>query len=117
MSRRRNRAAIASGREFKLVWNRLAPKKAVATAWRALWNCLPTKSNLVKRNIISSLEESLCPFCGDEVESVGHLFLDCRGTSPIWCMIEILLVVFGCASYGLFGIGGIRLSLKVGPTC
>lgn len=42
----------AWGKEFEVLWKNFAPPKAAATAWTALWNRLPTRTNLRKRKVL-----------------------------------------------------------------
>ena len=42
--------------------------------WRALKNILPTEENLFKRRV---LEDAICMFCNQEVESTRHVLWDC----------------------------------------
>lgn len=44
----------AWGKEFEVLWKNFAPPKAAATAWTALWNRLPTRTNLRKRKVLDS---------------------------------------------------------------
>jgi hypothetical protein len=69
---------------FKVIWKSLAPSKAAALAWRALLDRLPTRMNLFKRRIIMQVEECLCVFCGEELETAAHLFLYCPRITQLW---------------------------------
>ena len=51
-------------------------------AWRLLWDRLPTKDNLAKRQIL--INSDLCPFCHSKPESVPHLFFTCEKIQPLW---------------------------------
>ncbi|KHN01613.1 hypothetical protein glysoja_034399, partial [Glycine soja] len=50
--------------------------------WRLLKDRLPTKGNLVRRNVI--IQDAGCPLCGQVQEEVGHLFFNCQRTLPLW---------------------------------
>lgn len=63
--------------EFKIIWKNHALVKVSTTTWRLLGNRLPTKDNLLRRNIIPSREEAKCIFCNSTTESAAHLFLEC----------------------------------------
>jgi hypothetical protein len=43
--------------------------------WRECNNVLPTKVNLMKRKIV---EDPLCPICGLEGETTGHILWGCQ---------------------------------------
>lgn len=60
---------------FEGIWSFLAPFKAKITTWRLILDRLPTKENLIKRNVIS-LQSARCSCC-DERESSSHLFVTC----------------------------------------
>jgi hypothetical protein len=68
---------------FKFIWKSGAPSKVCALAWQLLLDRIPTRYNLCRRGVVS-YDESLCPFCGEEVETTCHLFLHCWYTATIW---------------------------------
>ena len=71
-------------RVFVNLWKCLAPSKVVAFAWKALLNRVPTKANLVVRNVLH-LEVSInCVLCNEAVETTNHLFLHCNFASLVW---------------------------------
>lgn len=76
-----------SKKAFELVWKKAAPLKAAATAWSALWDRLPTKENLKRRNILRANEEIMCTCCGEVEETNNHFFLVCNFTHSIWSTI------------------------------
>lgn len=53
-------------------------------AWRLLQDRLPTKSNLVKRNILPQSGDLNCPLCNSSPESAAYLFLECGKSIDIW---------------------------------
>ncbi|KAH1219369.1 MMS19 nucleotide excision repair [Glycine max] len=55
---------------------------ALSFAWRLLWDRLPSKDNLISRQIV--LQNVLCPFCQSQVESASHLFFTCYKVMPLW---------------------------------
>jgi hypothetical protein len=70
----------------KLIWHPQVPLKVSILAWRLLRDGLPTKANLVTRDILSSATH-LCVFgCGD-VETARHLFLSCGTFGSIWALV------------------------------
>ena len=48
---------------FKHLWNIPAPSKVVAFAWKVFHNRVPTKANLVVRNVLPSGDSILCAMC------------------------------------------------------
>ena len=67
---------------FQQLWEIKIPPRALSFARRLLWDRLPTKDNLVKRQI--QVENDLCPFCHSQPESAPHLFFKCDKIMPIW---------------------------------
>ncbi|KAL8485026.1 hypothetical protein ACS0TY_027359 [Phlomoides rotata] len=55
-----------------------------AHAWRVMWNRLPTKMNLQKRNILSSSDMVKCALCGEKEESGSHIFFECDISYKVW---------------------------------
>lgn len=51
--------------------------------WRACHNALATKANLLWRKI---KEDPLCPLCGVEAETTGHLLWGCLAAKAIWSL-------------------------------
>lgn len=49
--------------------------------WKTCGNALPTRVNL---NRTGSIVDLMCPLCGEEVETVDHIFLCCRNTYIAW---------------------------------
>ncbi|KAJ9566373.1 hypothetical protein OSB04_002339 [Centaurea solstitialis] len=56
-------------------WLKAVPAKVRLLNWRVKLNKLPTKDNLLTRGVI--LDNSLCAFCSDDIESKDHIFRDC----------------------------------------
>jgi len=69
---------------FSHVWESPAPSKVVAFSWKFLLNRIPTRVNLELRNALPPEVSSLCVLCGDEAETVNHLFLHCSISSRVW---------------------------------
>ena len=67
---------------FRQLWEIKIPPTALAFAWRLLWDRLPSKENLIRRQIV--LQNDLCPFCQSQVESASHLFFSCHKIMPLW---------------------------------
>jgi hypothetical protein len=71
---------------FKRLWNCAAPSKVRAFVWQMLLGRVPTKTNLLKRRMITT-EQVMCVFCGRCPELEIHLFLSCDGAFKVWCDI------------------------------
>nr|GEV26894.1 RNA-directed DNA polymerase, eukaryota [Tanacetum cinerariifolium] len=56
-------------------WVKYIPIKINVFAWRARFDRLPTRSNLVRRGVI--LDSSLCPLCGLVPEDIHHVLFRC----------------------------------------
>ena len=67
---------------FCQLWDTKIPPRALTFAWRLLWDRLPTKENLSRRNV--DLVNDLCPFCQSSFESASHLFFSCHKVMPLW---------------------------------
>lgn len=65
------------------LWKTLAPFKAQIMAWRLLLDRLPTRDNLLKRNMIISSMAS-CNCCNAEMETAENLFLACSESRKLW---------------------------------
>jgi len=61
-------------------------------AWRVLQNSITTKDNLLRRRVI--LISSLCELCGEEEETINHLFFKCKVTLIIWGFVFVLAKLF-----------------------
>jgi hypothetical protein len=62
-------------------------------AWRLFRNRLPTKDNLVRRNIIAHGSVFCVTGCGG-VETTQHLFLSCPVLAPLWNLIQTWISIF-----------------------
>lgn len=76
----------AVGNRFDGVWRTQALFKTQVFAWRLLWDRLPTKDNLIKRNIRNHLDP-MCSCCNSVPESANHIFLHCPDVQNLWCRI------------------------------
>ncbi|KAF1887001.1 hypothetical protein Lal_00046239 [Lupinus albus] len=58
---------------------------------------LPTNDELFKRNIIVRVDEMMCIFCNNHVETIDHLFTSCDFVASIWkgfySWLQILLQI------------------------
>nr|XP_043619869.1 uncharacterized protein LOC122591684 [Erigeron canadensis] len=80
-------------------WNSWVPMKVNMVAWRANINRLPTKDNIVRRNII--LSSDLCVFCGESTETVEHVLHSCPFTQAVW---EQICLWNQISSFFAFGV-------------
>nr|GEW28463.1 RNA-directed DNA polymerase, eukaryota [Tanacetum cinerariifolium] len=56
-------------------WVKYISIKINVFAWRARLDCLPTRSNLLRRGVV--LDSSLCPWCGLVLEDIPHVLFRC----------------------------------------
>ncbi|GAU37843.1 hypothetical protein TSUD_57030 [Trifolium subterraneum] len=70
-----------------LIWHTQIPLKVSIFAWRLLRDRLPTKANLVTRDILSSEAHQCMSGCGT-VESAQHLFLFCDTFGSLWLHVS-----------------------------
>ena len=59
---------------WKKLWHLKVPAKIRIFAWKACMNALPTKLNLYKRGINTSV---ICPICDHGVETILHSLVFC----------------------------------------
>ena len=69
-------------RSSSLLWKLKIPPKAAVFTWRLLQDRLPTRANLLRRNVI--IQDIVCPLCGLDQEEVGHLFFNCKRIVGLW---------------------------------
>ena len=66
---------------WKGLWELRVPHKIKHFIWRACHNALPTKCNLVRRNIVNS---EVCELCNEGQEDVIHALWKCRVVENVW---------------------------------
>lgn len=66
---------------WKEIWNLPIPPKIRVFLWRACSGILPHKAELFRRHICSN---PFCSSCDVEVETIGHVLMDCRGMREFW---------------------------------
>ncbi|XP_073263045.1 uncharacterized protein [Populus alba] len=76
-------SATENNHSLTLLWNGYAPLKVDVFIWLLLHGGLSTRSFLAERRIIN-YEESHCPFCCKETETINHLFHWCHITWSLW---------------------------------
>lgn len=67
----------------KRLWSKPTPSNVSIFGWRLLLNRLPTKDELIKRGSLD-LAQLPCTLCGNEPESIDHVFLNCPKSRTIW---------------------------------
>ena len=67
---------------FEELWKLKVPIRYAVFAWRLLRDRLPTKSNLLRRQV--KIVGRTCPFCRSAEEEAGHLFFHCSKLIHIW---------------------------------
>ncbi|CAI8604845.1 unnamed protein product [Vicia faba] len=73
-------------RKLTVAWNNLVPLKVLVLVWRIWRNKIPTRDNLVKRDILVASQNS-CPHSCDVEESVSHTFFECSIAQAAWSEI------------------------------
>jgi len=74
--------SVSDGRTFHIIWKLKIPPRAAVFSWRLIKDRLPTRANLLRRNVF--IQEAECPLCGNEQEEAGHLFFNCKLTIGLW---------------------------------
>jgi hypothetical protein len=72
------------------VWHRYIPTKVSLFVWRLLRNRLPTRGNLLRRNILHG-NNSMCAIGCDVTETASHLFLWCGNSFTLWSLVAAWL--------------------------
>ena len=67
---------------FKQIWNTKAVGPAQVCAWRVLLGKLPTRVNLVRRQVM--MLSTVCPLCNNKDETVQHVFFECIVAQKVW---------------------------------
>jgi hypothetical protein len=73
--------SAAEDSTWKEIWRLPVPNSVKMFMWRACRDILPTKENLFKRR---TLEEAMCIFCQQEVETTRHVLWDCPAAMDVW---------------------------------
>uniref|UniRef100_A0A0V0IKN9 Putative ovule protein n=1 Tax=Solanum chacoense TaxID=4108 RepID=A0A0V0IKN9_SOLCH len=66
---------------WKHIWKTKIPFKVVCFTWLLAREAVLTREKFKKRKFSLC---SRCYLCGEEVETVSHLFLQCRITTQLW---------------------------------
>ncbi|CAJ2638116.1 unnamed protein product [Trifolium pratense] len=70
-----------------LIWHPQVPLKVSILAWRLLRDRLPTRVNLVTRQVLSPTAHTCVFGCG-EAESAHHLFISCGFVGFLWDLVR-----------------------------
>ena len=73
---------------WKKIWDLPLPHKVCHFAWWACRDILPTKVNLMCRNVV---HDQVCEGCGLEAETTGHLFWMCPRAREVWSCLKIVV--------------------------
>jgi hypothetical protein len=71
-------------RVFCEIWKSPAPTKVIAFSWMTFLDCIPTRSNLVLRRVLTQEDPRNCVMCGNREETTMHLFLHCEVAWLFW---------------------------------
>jgi hypothetical protein len=66
---------------LKTIWKLQVPRAVQLFLWRACNDILPTKDRLLRRKVVS---DPLCPLCGHEAETTGHVLWTCDAARAVW---------------------------------
>ena len=70
-----------AGNVWKRIWKIRTPQKIKHFIWRAVKDSLPTKQNLVRRQI--PVDET-CSFCEEHQETILHVLWLCDHAKAVW---------------------------------
>ncbi|GAU41062.1 hypothetical protein TSUD_284320 [Trifolium subterraneum] len=76
----------------KLIWHPQVPLKVSIFTWRLLRDRLPTKTNLVTRDILSPAAHFCVSSCG-AADSAHHLFISCNTFGSLWTLVCSWIVI------------------------
>lgn len=69
---------------YQQIWNSKAPSNVCGFIWRVMLERIATKVNLLRRKVIHSDSEALCPLCSQELETADHVLLVCPFANRVW---------------------------------
>ena len=75
---------IKKSRAFMFCWNSIVLPKAGCFSWLALRKRILTGDRLQKLNIVQNFK---CVLCLEELESVDHLFVQCKVAQECWSFV------------------------------
>ncbi|KAL8531608.1 hypothetical protein ACS0TY_008271 [Phlomoides rotata] len=53
-------------------------------AWRVVWERIPTKNKLWRRNILLPSDNTTCTWCGLHKETIKHVLFKCSFSYQVW---------------------------------
>jgi len=65
---------------------------AQVCAWRVLLGKLPTRVNLVRRQV--EMPSMLCPLCNNEDETIQHVLFECIVAQKMWDNCNIWIGIY-----------------------
>jgi hypothetical protein len=81
---------------FNAIWKSPAPSKVSGFVWQLLLGKIPTRNNLITRQILDGTGDMSCSLCGEEMETESHLVVYCGIALLVWIEIfDWLEVPFG----------------------
>uniref|UniRef100_A0A2N9F1I0 Reverse transcriptase domain-containing protein n=1 Tax=Fagus sylvatica TaxID=28930 RepID=A0A2N9F1I0_FAGSY len=83
------RASTVSVFPWKSIWRVKAPRRVMFFVWTAVWGCILTCDNLMRRGFVMA---DWCCMCKSSGESVNHLLLHCNVAMEMW---NFALCTFG----------------------
>lgn len=66
------------------LWTAKVPLKVVAFIWKAMYDRIPTRMNLLKRGVSFTGSDINCGFCGVTTEITDHIFFECSFPYQLW---------------------------------
>nr|GLL18084.1 uncharacterized protein LOC109151968 [Ipomoea trifida] len=70
------------------LWGLKVAPKFRNLLYTSVKDILPVRAALNRRRVDVEAE---CPLCGDNQETIAHLFLECRMVSPVWAAVSITI--------------------------
>jgi hypothetical protein len=80
----------------RLIWSLNLPNAVKMFLWRACYNILSTKENLLKRGIV---KDPFCHFCEIVGESLSHILWNCPSAMDIWGACENTFQKSPCSGF------------------
>lgn len=72
---------------FARFWRSKVSSMVLAFSWRLMLDRLPTREQLLHRNIIFEKFGSSCVFCFAHLETANHLFFSCSRVYGVWLAV------------------------------
>ncbi|KAK9284386.1 hypothetical protein L1049_023557 [Liquidambar formosana] len=66
---------------WKVLWNSHLHERYKVLIWKLCWDILPVRGVICRR---FHIVDTSCPFCGANVESAKHLFMECKFSKLLW---------------------------------